>query len=164
MAIPKVHTDIELLIVDKIIQSSKSGLDFTEKQTKLMNEKFGKWSSITIDSPLNKTGDRASITQQSPLLAATTINIGGGINSNTTVNNSAAAWVTTSLSSSVGINSVTTSVDNSSAITKLQARIAELEAELVNIKKNKTHDTFSTDGEFDARSAYDRAMSSVSKA
>ncbi len=47
--------------------------------------------------------------------------------------------------------------------TLLKVRIAKLEAEIAELKSNKTHETFSTDNEFDPISAWDRAMNSVGR-
>ena len=41
--------------------------------------------------------------------------------------------------------------------------IDDLKLEIQSLKSDKTHETFSTDENFDALSAYDRAMSSLSK-
>lgn len=179
MRIPKALESRELTqsIYDELVshpKMQKSGLDFDDSH---FSSSAKKWSSVT-DNGLYSVGYRhesnegasklpsTTTTAASPMTSASPILTGNLITAATAQTGISAAGISAAPRFNE-IYTITGSVSSAhhmhdERISELLATIKDLEAQ-ITLLTNKTHETFSTDEKFDPISAWDRAMSSISK-
>jgi hypothetical protein len=161
-------------------EMQKSGLDFDDSR---FSSSAKKWSSVTDNGPYsvgyryeqnNGTTKTLSATTASPITSTSPVLTGNII---TTQNGISVSGISASGISATsgfvtsGITGMHTFAAGSVSsthhmfderISELLATIKDLEDQ-ITLLTNKTHETFSTDEKFDTISAWDRAMSSISK-